>query len=235
MDRYTLKSLLQLLFTKELILSLEDGLKAEALKAHHVIRDHTGLKAPQRAKGAEGQIRWRMMEERFEEILKLNGGKILDGGVMPASNLQIFQPFLRFEIEEQGLICGLATMSEPKVLPSKNKSRVAGVSANCHLLPSLFAEHGPKVGDVFVLLLICRDRERAGLIEEIAVGVIDSKYKSFLLYEPIESFIGEADLASPAPPPDPAPVGPTLALKKRITPFIPPEVPPAERKDTGTE
>lgn len=227
--------LLRLTLTKEFLLSVEDALRAEAIKARDVIRDHSGLKDRRRARGAEGQLRFRMMEERFEEVCQHFGGRPLEGGVIPGTDLKVFQPFCRFETEGQGFIFGLAAMPEPKVIPPKNKSRAAGVSINCHLLPGLFDAGRPKVGDVFVLLLVARDRERAGLIEEMAIGIVDSKYESFLFYEPLGKFMsghGEEPIA-PAPlPPSPAS---TVVLKKGVTPFVPPEAPATEeKKDTGT-
>ena len=228
--------LLPLALTKDLLLSLEDGLKGEALKARDVVRNHSGLKDWRRARSAEGQLRFRMMEERFEEICQHHGGKLLDGGVIPTTGLKVFQPFCRFEVDGRGIIFGLAAMPEPKTLPSKNKSRLAGVSINCHLTPGLFDKDGPKMGDVFVLLLVCRDRERAGMIEEMAIGIVDSKYESFLFYEPLGRFLRGHGEAPAAPPPPPSPPTSPVLLKKGITPFVPPEaVPTEEEKNTGTK
>lgn len=228
--------LLPLALTKDLLLNLEDGLKGEALKARDVVRDHTGLKDRRRARSAEGQLRFRMMEERFEEICKLYGGKLLDGGVIPTTELKVFQPFCRFETEGQGIIFGLAAMPEPKVLPTKNKSRLAGVSINCKLAPGLFDKDGPKMGDVFVLLLVSRDRERAGMIEEMAIGIVDSKYESFLFYEPLGKFLSGHGETPAAPASPPTPPTPPVTLKKGVTPYVPPEAPPAEeKKNTGTK
>jgi hypothetical protein len=235
---HEIKRLFRLAFSKNLIVDVEDGIKGEALKAHEVVRDHTGLKA-KRAKGGEGQLRFRMMEQRFEEVTALHGWKLLDGGVIPKTDLQIFQPFVRTEVEGKGIIFGLAAMPEPKALPPKNKSRLAGVTCNYELLPRLaFDDSGPKVGDIFALLLVSRDRERAGKIEEIAIGVIDSKYESFLFYETLDKFLsGHADVPSVSPmPPTPLSAAPSVALKKRVVPFVPPEAPkPKKEEGTGTE
>ena len=94
--------LLRLTLTKEFLLSAEDSLRAEAIKARDVIRDHSGLKDRRRARGAEGQLRFRMMEERFEEVCQHFGGRPLEGGVIPGTELKVFQPFCRFETEGQG-------------------------------------------------------------------------------------------------------------------------------------
>ncbi|QRM27427.1 hypothetical protein [Microvirga sp. VF16] len=228
------KRLLAIALTKDLLLSLEDGLRAEALKAHEIVRDHTGLRDKRRARGSEGQLRFRMMEERFEEICQVHGGRLLDGGVIPTTDLKVFQPFVRFEVQSQGIIFGMAAMPEPKALPSKNRSRASGVSLNYNLTPRLgFDETGPKMGDIFVVLLVSRHRERAGQIEEIAIGIIDSNYHSFLFYEPLDKFMsGHADL--PLEPTSPTPSAPSVKLKKGVTPFVPPETPAEEKKGTGT-
>jgi len=228
------KRQLMLALTNSLLLNLEDDLRAVALKAHEVVRDHTGLKDRRRARGGEGQLRFRMMEERFEEICQAHGGKLLDGGVIPTTDLRVFQPFVRFEVEHQGIIFGLAATPEPKTLPPKNKSRAAAVSLNYHLTPRLaFDETGPKAGDIFALFLVSRHRERAGQIEEIAIGVIDSQYASYLFYEPLDSFLsGHADTP---PVPSPTPLEPQVKLKSRVAPFVPPEAQSAsDDKETGT-
>lgn len=231
----TVKRPLVLALTKDLLLNLEDDLRAVALKAHEVVRDHTGLKDKRRARGGEGQLRFRMMEERFEEICLSHGGRLLNGGVIPKTDLKVFQPFVRFDVEGLGIIFGLAAMPEPKTLPSKNKSRSAGVSLNYYLTPRLaFDEASPKMGDIFVLLLVSRHHERAGQIEEIAIGIIDSKYESFLFYEPLDKFLsGYAD--EPSAPLLPL-TGARVQLKSGVKPFVPPEAPLIEKEDrTGTE
>lgn len=234
-----IKRTLVRVLTKDFLLALEDGLRAEALKAHEIVRDHSGLKDRRRARGGEGQLRFRMMEERFEEICQLFGGTILEGGVIPRTELKVFQPFSRFETDGVGVIFGLAAMLEPEALPSKNKSRMAGVSLNYNLTPRLdFDGSGPKIGDIFVLLLISRHRERAGQIEEIAIGLIDSKYESFLFYETLDKFLsGHAD--EPVTPTAPQPSttrAPKVKLKQAPKPFVPPEAAPLRKdKKTGTE
>lgn len=234
------KTLLLRVLHKGLLVELEDGLRAEALKAFEIVRDHTGLDK-KRARESEGQLRFRMMERRFEEVCQMHGGRLLDGGVIPSTELKVFQPFMRFEVDGQGIIFGLAAMPEPKAIPNKNKSRLAGVSVNYHLTPRFdFDGSGPKAGDIFVLLLVARDREKAGKIEEVAVGVIASDYKSFLFYEPLEVFLsGHADAPTIAPEETPTLEAPpaTVALKKTMTPFVPPEMPsaPEKEEETGTE
>lgn len=226
---------------KDLLVELEDGLRAEALKAFEIVRDHTGLDK-KRARESEGQLRFRMMERRFEEVCQTHGGRLLDGGVIPSTDLKVFQPFMRFEIEDRGIILGLAAMPEPKAVPNKNKSRLAGVSVNYQLTPRFdFDGSGPKVGDIFVLLLVARDRERAGKIEEVAIGVIDSNYESFLFYETLDVFLsGHADAPPVAPEeaePEPEAPPATVALRKQVTPFVPPEAPlaPEKEEETRTE
>lgn len=228
--------LLRLTLTKDFLLSLEDALRAEALKAYGVIRDHSGLKDRRRARGAEGQLRFRMMEERFEEICRDHGGELLEGGIVPDTDFKVFQPFFRFVTDGQGVIFGLAAIPEANALPPKNKSRLAGVRVNYHLQPGLFDVDRPKDGDIFVLLLVARDRERAGLIEEMAVGIIDAGYKGFVLYEPLGRFMSGHDEEPIHPAPPPIPPSAPVTLKKGVTPYIPPELPDdGEKKDTGTK
>lgn len=117
-----------------LIIDLEDRLRGEALKAHRMIQDHSGLD-PRRARALEGLSRFHMMEKGFQEVCELHGGALLDGGIIPGTDFKVFQPFMRFEHEGQGFILGLAAMPEPSKLPVKNKSRKAGVTLNYRLSP----------------------------------------------------------------------------------------------------
>ena len=217
---------------RNLLIDLEDRLRAEALKAFELVRDHSGLDK-KRARELEGQARFRMMEKGFQETCELHGGILLDEGIIPKTDLKVFQPFMRFEWNGKGVIFGLAAMPEPNAVPVKNKSRLAGVSLNYHLSPRLDLDgNGPKIGDIFVLFLVCRDRERSGQIEEVAIGVIDSAYHQFLFYEPLDKFLsGSADVPEPGPV---APKAPGISLKKNVVPFAPPETPnKKDGKDIG--
>lgn len=232
------KRLLRVALSKDLLLDLEDGLRAEARKAFEVVRDHTGLNK-KRARESEGQLRFRMMEQRFEEVCTRHGWGPLDGGVIPHTELKVFQPFMRSELRGKGIIFGLASMPEPKAIPPKNKSRLAGVTRNYDLSPRLdLGGSGPKIGDFFVLLLVSRHREKAGHIEEIAIGIIDSKYEGFLFYERFDKFLsghGDVPPVNPTPPMTLTPA-PTVALKKQVITFVPPEAPKPEKKErSGTE
>ena len=235
-----IKDHLRRALNKGLVLDLEDRVKAEAVKAFEMIRDHSGLDK-KRAREAEGQARFRMMEQGFEEVCALYGGHLLEGSVIPHTELKVFQPFMRFEVDGKGIILGLAAMPEPKTVPVKNKSRRAGVSLNYNLSPHLDLDgKGAKIGDVFGLLLVSRHREKAGQIEEIAVGVVDSKYEHYLFYEPLDKFLsghGDAPVASPKPstPPVVGPATVTVSLKKVVIPFVPPEAPREDESDTGSE
>lgn len=222
--------------SRELLIDLEDRLRAEAVKAMETVRDHTTLD-PKRGREAEGQLRFRMMEQGFEHVCALHGGTLLDGGIIPNTDLKIFQPFMRFEKDGKGIILGLAAMPEPKTVPFKNRSRVAGVSMNYHLSPRLdFDESGPKIGDIFVLFLVARSREKAGQIEEVAIGVVDSKYESFLYYEPLGRFLsGSADAPPSEPPSGNPPPARSVSLKPGVKPFVPPEAPPAKEDDDASE
>jgi hypothetical protein len=215
-----------------LLIDLEDRLRAEALQAHSSIRDNFKL-SHKRTRELEGQARFRMMEQGFEDVCGLHGGQLLQGGIVPLTDMKVFQPFMRFEHGGKGFILGLAAMSEPHSLPSKNMSRRAGVTLNYHLSPRLDLEDGgPKIGDIFIMLLVARDRVSAGKIEEIALGVIDSQYENYLFYERLEKYLeGYAD-----DPVDPTPVSPlatTVRLKAEITPYKPPELPEEKEKTIG--
>lgn len=218
---------------RSLLIDLEDRVRAGALHAHSSVRDHFKL-SPKRARELEGQARFRMMEEGVEEVCKFYGGTLLQGGVVPLTDLKIFQPFSRFEYEGQGFILGLAAIPEPGSLPAKNMSRRAGVTLNYHLSPRLDLDgSGPQVGDIFILLLVARDRVAAGQIEEIAIGLIDSGYEQYLFYEPLQSYLqGYAD--GPIAP-SPLPEGPSsgaIHLKLGVAQFVPPEF--LDEKENGS-
>jgi hypothetical protein len=219
---------------KGLCIDLVDRITAEALRAHEMIRDHARLDG-KRARELEGQARFRMAEKGFQEVCELHGGRLLEGGVIPNTDLKIFQPFMRFEKDKQGVILGLAMMPEPRTVPLKNRSRVAAVSLNFLLSPRFdFDGSGPKVGDVFALFLCSRDREKAGQIEEMAIGVINSEYNSFLFYQPLNNFMaGYADEVSETAT-ETEVKSPIVALKKTITPFVPPETPMRGEGHTGS-
>jgi len=223
----SLKDLLSRVLLKDLLIDLEDRSRAEALKAHEMIRDGSGLDK-KRSRELEGQARFRMLEQGFEQVCTLHGGRLLDGGIIPQSDLKVFQPFMRFEVEGQGVILGMAAMPDRETIPGKNKSRLAGVTLNYNLTPRLdFDGTAAKVGDVFVLFLFARDRNKAGRLDEIAVGVIDAAYEAFLLYESLDTFLsGHGDVAPPAlQPVPPSPAAPSVRLKKDAGPFVPPEAP----------
>lgn len=212
-------------FFRNIFLDLEDRCSAEALKAHEMVRDHASLDK-KRSRELEGQARFRMMEKGFQEVCELHGGQLLSGGIVPGTDFKVFQPFMRFENNGQGVILGLASISEPGALPVKNKSRLAGVTLNYRLEPHFdFDGKGPKDGDIFIVFLASRDRERAGRLEEIAVGAINSKHDQYLYYEPLNKYLeGHADTPTPSPIVPSAGTA-NVRLKSTIRPFIPPEAP----------
>jgi hypothetical protein len=233
-----IRSRLRAVLPRDLFIDLEDRLRAESVKAHEMIRDHSGLMR-KRAREAEGQARFRMCEQGFEEVCALQGGHLLEGGVIPMTDLRIHQPFMRFEQGRQGVILALATMPETGSLPVANKSRLAGVSINYDLSLRLDLDgKGPKASDIFAVLLVARDRERAGKIEEIALGVIGSNYENFLYYEALDGLLAdaadvEADIEA-MPPAEIMTPAPQVTLKKGVTPFVPPEAPKPENEEGGT-
>lgn len=211
---------------RDLILDLFDAASARTLKAHELVRDGTDLSG-RSARALEGQARFRLMEKGFQDVCENHGAHAVEGGVIPGTDLRFFQPFMRFGGPvKKGVILGFASMPARRELPGKNQSRMAGVSLNYHLTPRLdLDDYGPKLGDIFVLFLVARDRNRAGKVEEVAVGVIDSGYTTFLFYESVENFV--AGYVKPIPP---TPTGSTklVRLKAKRRPFTAPEKPASE-------
>ncbi len=223
---------------KGLLLDLDDRLRAEAFKAYKMIRDHAGLDT-KRGRELEGQARFRMMEKGFQEVCEYHGGRLLPDGIIPFTDLKVFQPFMRFEHRGKGIILGLAAMPEPRTLPVKNKSRKAAVTLNYYLSPRLDLDGaGPKIGDIFVVFLVSRDKSNAGKIDEMAIGVIDSGYEQFLFYQRLDNYLeGHADAPETVTPPH-SPSGilaPVVRLKASIKPFVPPEMPDKEEEKKGDE
>lgn len=218
---------------KELWVDLEDRHRAEAFSAHQVVSEHLPLNA-KRSREAEGQIRFRMQEQGFEEVVLLHGGHLIEDGIMPGTGLKVYQPFARFQGPHGGVILGFAAMAEPKKVPAKNMSRAAGVQLN--IQPGLFhTENSPRHSDIFVLFLTARDRQRAGMIEEIAVGVIGSDYKDFIFYETLDEFLrGYEDRPTDHTPPNDQEGGATVRLRTDRKRFIPPEQAPDTETGNGT-
>lgn len=222
------RALLRAVLDRGLVLDVEDRLRAESAKAHQMVVDHSGLDR-KRARELEGQARFRMMEKGFEEVCWAHGGVLLEEGLIPGTKLKVFQPFMRFEASEQGVILGLAAMSNPETVPTKNKSRLAGVTLNYNLSLRLdFDGAGAKIGDIFALLLVSRDHDRAGLLDELALGVVTSNYTSFLFYESLGRFLRDTATPDPVPlrpEPDPGSGTAKVALRKIPKKFVPPEAP----------
>jgi len=210
---------------RDLLLDLTDMGVTKARQAHEIIRDHTTLYGKS-ARGAEGQIRFRIMEQGFQEICEKYGGVLLEGGLIEGADTRIFQPFMRFAgQDEKGVVLGLASMPAKGELPVKNMSRKAGVTLNYNLTPRLsLDDRDPKPGDIFVLFLVARDPAKSGQIEEIAIGMIDSEYQDFLFYEAMEKFVARYAPADNAGKEEgKEPVKPLVKLKSRRSVYTPPE------------
>lgn len=151
----------------------------------------------------------------------------LEGDVIPGTDLRYFQPFMRFGGDQPGVLLGLASMPEPKELPTKNQSRLAGVTLNYHLTPRLDLEgdgRTAKPGDIFVLFLFARDPSQGGRLQEVAIGIINTEYQGFLAYDTVETFMGA--YAPPSTETESAPKSqPLVTLKKTPKTFRPPEQP----------
>jgi hypothetical protein len=223
---------------KELWIDLEDRHRAEAFKAHDVVKTKIALNA-KRSREVEGQIRFRLQEQGYEEVVQLHGGHLVEDGIMPGTDLRVYQPFARFQGPEVGVVVGFAAMPEPRKMPPKNMSRAAGVTLNFHLQPRLYDDpKSLRANDIFVLFLTARDRNHAGMIEEIAVGVIGSDYKDFVFYESLEDFLrGYGEIpAAPDGPDGPMDEGAAVKLRSTRKLFLPPEkLPDSDAEDkTGS-
>lgn len=219
---------------RDLLIDLLDVAAARARQAHELIRDNTDLMG-RSARGLEGQARFRLMEKGFQDTCELHGGLRLEGDIIPGTDLRYFQPFMRFGSECPGILLGLASMPEPRELPAKNRSRLAGVSLNYLLSPRLDLEgdgRTAKPGDIFVLFLFARDRSQGGRLQEVAIGVIGADYQGFLAYETVEAFL---ELYAPsATGSEVTPEAlPTVALKKAPKAFKPPEQPDPDEAADG--
>ena len=202
---------------RDLLIDLLDTAVARARQAHELIRDNTDLTG-RGARGLEGQARFRLMEKRFQDTCELHGGMRLEGDVIPGTDLRYYQPFMRFGGDRSGVLLGLASMPEPKELPTKNQSRLAGVTLNYHLTPRLDLDGDggtAKPGDIFVLFLFARDPSQGGRLQEVAIGVIDTGYQGFLAYETVETFM-EA-YAPPSTETERAPESQALVTLKKDT------------------
>lgn len=221
---------------KELWIDLEDRHRAEAYNAHNVVKTNIPLNN-KRSREVEGQIRFRLQEQGYEEVVQLHGGHLVEDGIMPGTDLRVYQPFARFQGAKVGVILGFAAMPEPRKMPAKNMSRAAGVSLNWHLQPSMFDDpNSVRPHDIFVLFLTARDRNKAGMIEEIAVGVIGSDYKDFLFYESLEDFLrgyGEGG-EKPGGPDGSDDRGAEVKLRKTRKLFLPPENRPDRDIEDGS-
>jgi hypothetical protein len=219
---------------RDLFIDLLDAAEARTRQAHELIRDNTDLTG-RSARGLEGQARFRLMEKGFQDTCELHGGMRLEGDVIPGTDLRYYQPFMRFGGDRLGVLLGLASMPEPRELPTKNRSRLAGVTLNYYLTPRLDLEGDggtAKPGDIFVLFLFARDPSQGGRLREVAIGVIDSEYQGFLAYETVETFM-EA-YAPPSTETAPAPESPPLVtLKKTPKAFRPPEQPDSDEAADG--
>lgn len=220
---------------RDLLIDLLDTAAARARQAHELIRDNTDLTG-RSARGLEGQARFRLMEKGFQDTCELHGGMRLEGDMIPGTDLRYYQPFMRFGGDQPGVLLGLASMPAPRELPTKNQSRIAGVTLNYHLTPRLDLEGDggtAKPGDVFVLFLFARDPSQGGSLQEVAIGVIDAEYKGFLAYETVETFM-EA-YAPPSTESEPAPESqPLVTLKKTPKAFRPPEQPDSDEAADGS-
>jgi hypothetical protein len=198
-----------------------------------MIRDHADLD-DKRARMCVGRVRFPMQERSFEDVCAHHAGARLDCDVMPGTDLKFFQPFYRFAGDGRGVVLGFASMPEKGRLPAENMSRKAGVAINFDLVPRLdFDGSGPKVGDVYVLFLVARDPMRPGEVAEVAIGVIDAEYESYLFYESVEGFF--ASYTEPVGDERGAEEAPLVKLKAAATAFQPTEQKSTDEDDSGNK
>jgi hypothetical protein len=217
--------------TRDMVIDLIDRLSGAALHSHRMIAEHSGLNKRRQPK-VSGLVRFPMLEQAFEEVCGQHGG-LLIGPVIDGTDWKIYQPFSRFGPVGEGMVIGLASIPEPGKLPTPNLSRKSGVKLNYFLTPRLDLDGtGPRGNDVFVLVLVCRDRAKAGRLQVMAVGVIDAEFNEFLHYETLEEFMAsQTDTVEESQNVDPEPRRPSL--KKNIVRFIPPEEKPTEEEQPG--
>ena len=97
---------------------------------------------------------------------------------------------MRFEVEAKGIILGLAAMPEPKARPRQKQVSARRRHPELRsVAASRSGWQGAEGRRRFRVAARSRHREKAGQIEEIAVGVIDSKYESYLFYESLDKFL----------------------------------------------
>lgn len=220
---------------RDLLIDLLDTAAARARQAHELIRDNTDLTG-RSARGLEGQARFRLMEKGFQDTCELHGGMQLEGDVIPGTDRRYYQPFMRFGGDQLGVLLGLAAIPEPRELPTKNQSRLAGVTLNYYLVPRLDLEgdgRTAKPGDIFVLFLFARDPSQGGRLQEVAIGAIDAEYQGFLAYETVERFMQDYALPVPEPESPPENPPPLVTLKKTPKAFKRPEQPDSDETADG--
>lgn len=216
--------------TRDMVIDLIDRLSGAALHSHKMIVDHSGLNKRRQPK-VSGLVRFPMLEQAFEEVCELHGGLSI-GPVIEGTDWKVYQPFFRFGSIGEGMVIGLASIPEPGKLPTANLSRKSGVKLNYFLTPRLDLDGtGPRKNDVFVLILVCRDRARAGRLEVKAVGVIDAEFSEFLHYQTLEEFMA-AQTDTVEVPEGVEPEPPRPSLKKNIVRYVPPEDKPEEEEQS---
>ena len=222
---------------RDLLIDLMDMAPARAREAHKLINDYTDLQG-RSARGLEGQARFRLMEKGFQDACERHGGQTLADGLIPGTKLRFFQPFMRFGGDGPGVILGLASMPARREVPTKNQSRLSGVTLNYALTPRLSLDkRDPRPGDVFALFLVARDPGRAGEIDEMAIGLINSKYESFVFYEAIEPFFANY-VATPTPEAGAPGVSKTerlVKLRPMSKPYRAPEIPKDPADDRSAD
>ncbi|HYD19541.1 MAG TPA: hypothetical protein VEF76_13785 [Patescibacteria group bacterium] len=220
-DDQLTKRLVKLLH-RDLLVDLYAVTVARAREAYEIIED-TPLEGKS-ARAAEGQIRFRLLEQAFQKTCEQYGAAVRESGVIEGTDLRFFQPLARFaEADEAGVVLGMASMPGKGEMPSKNQSRLSGASMNYHITPRLALDKSdPRPGDIYVLFLVARDRAEAGAIQEVAIGIIGPEYENFVFYEALDEFWARYVTADKAEDVSPAPKEKLVKLKTKPNIYKPP-------------
>lgn len=181
-----ISSLIRKNVNKDFFIDILDG-GDRAFKSSSAATKALGLTPRRRAK-ASGWLRYELLEQSLSDMTEMHGGIPLLDGVMPGTELRMYNPCYQFE----NVIVSRASISEPGLLPKKNLTRERGTSVNqFQQFPlELRGPLTPKADKlIFVLILTARKFGDLSSAEEVAIAVIEDGYTQFSLYEPLETFI----------------------------------------------
>jgi len=150
-----------------------------------------GLEKRRRIRAA-GWTRFELLEQGMSNLCDLYGGFALPDGVLPGTELRLFNDCYVFG----DVLLGRASMVEAGSLPKKNLTRSRASTLNRFRQTTFLepeASTGAKAPTVFVLILSSRDFSDLSKPGEIAVAVIEDGYNQFSMYQRLEDFIASYD------------------------------------------